>query len=402
MVNPPNNNYNGIMETYDDRPISMYDNLNNNMTTTAMNNSNISNNSSNTPKIIKAPTTMATSTMATTPTTSTKTNGAAHSTPFTDITFKFNENNNNNLQQQQQLPQQHQQQQLQLNGNRNLNQMPPNTGNNNAAVYATPYKTTATKPVLLTNTASPPPPPSAPLTSPAQQLHQQQLPTNILTSSSPSLLHTTNPTIATLPTAALDSDTFNSYNNRPLSQHSQSELNETSHSIAAVKAALNEAKSKFFGLNGYAPQQQQYEQQQHHYDDNHNGNDRDESQNHNLLPSSSSSTPTKIQQQVQTPIKPQPKYQNIPENSAIFRNQIAGSASGGGADADAAPELPPKPVEYQKSKNNNTTTPDYNRKMPAGTSYNQISLNDIDSAASRSQVTNSMFKVVCLLFPPLI
>ncbi|XP_065365128.1 probable serine/threonine-protein kinase DDB_G0278665 isoform X2 [Calliphora vicina] len=396
MINPPNANSigsNGIMETYDDRPISMYDNLNNmttnmNPTMTAMN--------SSTPKMTKAPTMANTNATVTaiataiaTPPTSTKTNGAAHSTPFTDITFKFNENNNIP---QQKLQQQHQP--LQINGNRNLNEIPSNTGNN-AAVYATPYKTAAAiKPVITT--ASPP------LTA-HQQQHQQHSPsiapttttiTNTLTSS-PSLLQT-NATIATTttsPTAAaataLNSDTFNNSINRPLSQHSQSELNDTSHSIAAVKAALNEAKSKFFGLNGHASSQQYQDQQQlqlhdhpHNYDDNYG----EESPNHQLLPLNDQlhqQHPAQ-QQQVQ---KSQPKYQNIPENSAIFRNQTAGIAAAGGP----PPELPPKPIEYQNLQQQPTTssihtTPDHHRKMPTGAAaYNQISLNDIDGPASRSQ-----------------
>ncbi|KAM7348010.1 uncharacterized protein ACRADG_007457 isoform 1-T2 [Cochliomyia hominivorax] len=410
MINPPNNNNsinncNHIMETYDDRPISMYDNLNN--MTTNMNATAVAMNSSNTPKMTKAPTmatnsnnntnpattitvtnTPPTSILAapittTTPSaqqqTSSKTNGAAHSTPFTDITFKFNENDNTL-----------QQQQLQINGNRNLNEIVSNTGNN-AAVYATPYKTsTPIKPIITT--ASPP------LT--AQQQHSTAI-TNTLTSSPTSLLQTnatigtktttTPPTAAVLvetaaqPTTAVDinSDTFNSIN-RPLSQHSQSELNDTSHSIAAVKAALNEAKSKFFGLNGYASPSSQ--QQQHNYDDNYG----EESPKRQLLPAEIHHHLPQQQQQVQ---KPQPKYQNIPENSAIFRNQ-----TGAGV---LPPELPPKPIEYQNlkqppaSRSIHSITPDYNRKMTTSggsggsggstTTYNQISLNDIDGSASRTQ-----------------
>ncbi|XP_037808975.1 uncharacterized protein LOC119601849 isoform X2 [Lucilia sericata] len=404
MINTPNTNsinINGIMETYDDRPISMYDNLNNmttnmNATTTTA----VAAINSSTPKITKAPTmantnattvTTLTATPPPAPSTSSKTNGAAHSTPFTDITFKFNENNNIP---QLKLQQQQQQQQLPINGNRNLNEIPPNTGNN-AAVYATPYKTSAAiKPVITT--ASP-----TPLTA-QQQQQTQHSPAEITTTitntltSSPSLLHTnatipattttlTPPTSATV--AIINSDTFNSFN-RPLSQHSQSELNDTSHSIAAVKAALNEAKSKFFGLNGYAASQLQDHQHNNYDDDNY----AEESPNHQLLPLDDQQQSIPFthqvqqqqhhQQQVQ---KPQPKYQNIPENSAIFRNQSTG------VPAAPPPELPPKPIEYQNLQQPTAstslhTTPDHFRKMPAGTaSYNQISLNDIDTSASRSQ-----------------
>lgn len=424
MINTPNNNnnhiINGIMEPYDDRPISMYDNLNN--MTTNMNATTVAMNSSSTPKMTKAPTMATTATtngnnangttvtttaaVVTTPTSS-KTNGAAHSTPFTDITFKFNNDNNNITQQQQQKLQQ-----LEINGNRNLNEIGTNTGNvnntNNTAVYATPYKTTAPIKPLITTASSP-----TPLTA-QQQQHSPSIATaaTTITNTLPNAaIETTTTTETSKPTAApslyttaavaepvtataavtINSDTFNNCN-RPLSQHSQSELNDTSHSIAAVKAALNEAKSKFFGLNGYASspleqQQQQLQDQQQLYNYN-NDNYGEESPNHQLLPTEIHHQYLPHQQQVQ---KPQPKYQNIPENSAIFRNLTADLPP---------PELPPKPIEYQNlqqpsNRNIHSTTPDHNRKMPSSgggspTNYNQISLNDIDGPTSRSQVSVSI------------
>ncbi|XP_067639650.1 probable serine/threonine-protein kinase dyrk2 isoform X2 [Eurosta solidaginis] len=136
---------------------------------------------------------------------------------------------------------------------------------------------------------------------------------------------------------------------RPLSQHSQSELYEyeASQSIAAVKAALNDAKSKFFGLNGYATQ----EQQQHNNTSNHNNNKESNTSNpiESRLKQHTSTSPrllidnqfTKVQIITTAPTPPpkihQPKYQNIPENSAIFRNNQATQKQ--------PPELPPKPVD---------------------------------------------------------
>ena len=427
MLNAHGLNSNGAMELYDDRPISMYDNLNNMTTNMNSINTNATTTTtpllaidSSTPKLSKAPTTPQ-PIVTITPTTSSKTNGAIHSTPFTDITFNFNDNNNitqqkqyQQQQQQQQQPyQQQHQQQLEINGNRNLNERIANTGNATAAaVYATPYKTTASvKPVIIT-TASPIP---HLIVQQQQQQHSPILATtatttttdtstttvDTLTSSSPSLLHTkaiitptaiAAATTTTISNATLNSDTLNNFD-RPLSQHSQSELNDTTQSIAAVKAALNEAKSKFFGLNGYASaqEQQQQHQQNHSYDNNY-----DESLNEQLLPIEQQQQQQPQQQQVQNHKKPQPKYQNIPENSALFRNQSAesGGSGGSGGDTDPPPELSPKPVDYQNlqqpSYNRNiqtSTTPDHQRKMPSGTTaYNQISLNDIDSPASRSQV----------------
>ncbi|XP_005177870.1 mucin-2 isoform X2 [Musca domestica] len=347
---------------YDDRPISMYDNLNmtNNVNTTS------------TPKTkLNEPVTMSPSS---TSTSTSKTNGAAHSSPFTDITFKFNDNNNTNG-----TPL--------LNGrNRNLNEMPPNAM---TALYSTPYKMantpSITKPAIITTTTASPPPQYAPSLAASEASIGNTFTTSLspsaaaatatTTSSSPAPAQLLAPPIAALAEATTaNNSTINAsrLNERPLSQHSQFELNETIHSIAAVKAALNEAKSKFFGINGYGPQHQPFV-------------DPHESQRQNLLSSSAATQPVVVQQ------KPQPKYQNIPENSALFRTPTA----------NVAPELPPKPIEYQNlnktptppnknpssSINNNSPVDPHHqlsRKMPDGTIYNQISLNDLDGGRSQT------------------
>lgn len=418
---------------YDDRPISMYDNLN-------VTNNNV--NITSTPKIKQPSTTVTSSSSSSSTLPPSKPNGAVHSaaaaatTPFAHITFKFNDNNNTTTtnhqqhqQQQQQLPPQPYQM---VNGNRNLNQqMSPNMaqtpGSGVAALYATPFKMVNTpisqKPAITT---SPPAQTAVPasggiagignaLTSPLQQ------PSTTSSSQSPAVA-----VAATLPSnaATATANTTRSQTERPLSQHSQSELNETTHSIAAVKAALNEAKSKFFGLNGYAASAADLPQQLQHP-----SSPADESQTEHLLPTIDHSTriqpqPQQLQlqpqhhqrsavQQQPVQTKPQPKYQNIPENSALFRNTSPGGS--------VAPELPPKPLEYQNlnkpattatptpsvhniNNNNNKSTissspspppsldTQNSRKMPDGTIYNQISLNDIDGPSHRSQVSLSREK----------
>ncbi|XP_013118884.2 mucin-2 isoform X1 [Stomoxys calcitrans] len=420
--------------TYDDRPISMYDNLNmtNNVNTTS------------TPKTkhLQPPST-ASAHMMMTPMQAaakkpspalppSKANGAAHSTPFADIAFKFNDNNNTKTQsplttQYQQPPQPAP---VQVNGNRNLNQIskpspPPNTAN---SLYATPFKmanTAIAKPAITTATTSTPSPPPQVLQSLASPPSASASIGNALSSSSITAMPSTTSSLASpsssssksplsasalaplaMPAAANSIANDARLHERPLSQHSQSELNETSHNIAAVKAALNEAKSKFFGLNGYAQHQQPHQ--------HHSPYEPHESQMQNLLPNNTTTSPRdnnsrnpQQQQQHHQPTshlqpqqKPQPKYQNIPENSALFR-----SSPKAGVDA---PALPPKPVEYQNlntapaTTNTTATTPTNNnnkaighnspmdhhsnhRKLPDGTTYNQISLNDIDGPSHRSQ-----------------
>lgn len=114
---------------------------------------------------------------------------------------------------------------------------------------------------------------------------------------------------------------------RPLSQHS--DANGYS-GIAAVKAALNDAKSKFFGLNG-------------------NGVINDPSTEESLLQRgalASDLKPTILP-------KPQPKYQNIPENSAIFK-----SAQG------RVPTPPPPPPPPASTQTQQISTIDSHLKTP--------------------------------------
>lgn len=265
------------MTTYDDRPISMYDNLNvsngsGSLAVSAMHTS--------TPKT-KAPEQATSSyTMpANIDSTTTKSGAATQHSPYTEIQFRFNNNNNNK-------PETSTSSQLLLpNGNQSMHS---NNSNNNVSTipsntpyYSTPMKK-ANKIPNSTTTA-----------------------TDLPTFTSHQTTHTPNNS------SSSNNSSSNSPAQRPLSQHSQSELNDTCQSIAAVKAALNDAKSKFFGLNGYATE--------------NNG------PYYNIEP-----------QQTQTA---QPKYQNIPENSAIFRQQ---------QQQQQPPELPPKPNigDFNKSKSN--------------------------------------------------
>ncbi|XP_037929390.1 flocculation protein FLO11-like [Teleopsis dalmanni] len=261
------------MEVYDDRPVSVYDNLS--MPATVNTNT-----AKLKPQII--PTTSSTSASSTAATAAL--NGTdPHSPLYTEISFKFSDNNKQHQQQQKQpiIP----------NGNRSSNhsQQQQITSQLNSPCYATPHK----------------------------------LPPN-------------NTTAQALPVANTIAANVSPVQ-RPLSQHSQSELNEASHSIAAVKAALNDAKSKFFGLNGYAPDTTDL---------------NNESQLHKLLPNVNESYQPKVQIITPSPPpKPQPKYQNIPENSAIFRNQ--------------PPELPPKPSEWQTNKSNTSNSPVFRATTPS-------------------------------------
>lgn len=87
------------------------------------------------------------------------------------------------------------------------------------------------------------------------------------------------------------------------SQEQASELNETSHSIAAVKAALSDAKSKFFGI--------------------HNCDTLD-------APTAASPAVARDSPAAAMPsvvIKPEPKYQNVPQPTRIPSAQPEASSS---------------------------------------------------------------------------
>uniref|UniRef100_A0A1A9VUL4 Uncharacterized protein n=1 Tax=Glossina austeni TaxID=7395 RepID=A0A1A9VUL4_GLOAU len=215
-----------------------------------------------------------------------------------------------------------------------------------------------------------------------------------------------NTSLATISTAATQ--------HRPLSQHSQSELNETGHNIAAVKAALNEAKSKFFGLNGYTSQQdhqqyqqhqqQQQQQQQHQQQHQQQEESYEFTESQNLLDKRKEEEQQQQQQQQHTQQvqnKIQPKYQNIPENSALFRR----------ADMrDESNDYQENHNNYQHTANNNrqviatatatatttttTTTTTATaianpNKMPVITNYKQIPLNDV--AVDNAQPSQAVY-----------
>ncbi|EDW53751.1 GM13248 [Drosophila sechellia] len=104
------------------------------------------------------------------------------------------------------------------------------------------------------------------------------------------------------------------------------ELNgsHTSHSIAAVKAALNDAKSKFFGINNYE-----------------------------------SPVASKSAAGVTTMAKPEPRYQNVPQ-----REELPAAAA---PDPPAQPAQPPAPAG------------DHSRALRYATTYEQIPLSDLEA-----------------------
>eukprot|EP00099_Drosophila_melanogaster_P010837 NP_001285147.1 uncharacterized protein Dmel_CG1806, isoform B [Drosophila melanogaster] len=110
------------------------------------------------------------------------------------------------------------------------------------------------------------------------------------------------------------------------------ELNgsHTSHSIAAVKAALNDAKSKFFGINNYES------------------------------PMASKSAA------VTTIAKPEPRYQNVPQ-----RDELPAVAA---PDPPAQPAQPTAPVS------------DHSRALRYATTYEQIPLSDMEAPQASQAV----------------
>uniref|UniRef100_A0A1A9W653 Uncharacterized protein n=1 Tax=Glossina brevipalpis TaxID=37001 RepID=A0A1A9W653_9MUSC len=385
MVNSRNiNNYNN--ESGNDnnmvvditRPVSMYDNLN--MTGTV-----------NTPKI-KASTT--------TTTTATTTNNAemfecasfdnanivvndTAATPFAIPQHELNGNVNNeqfliddNKSNLFQTPNLTSFNTFPYKSNTVINEIPAATG----TLPSLPCLTTKAK-----STTAPQPVELVSITSLASSLPEGPAITTTITTTT----ITTTTTISTLTPQTTKSNTSlatistTATQQRPLSQHSQSELNETGHNIAAVKAALNEAKSKFFGLNGYKSSQQDHQYQQHQ----HQEQDQEQEQksyelikSQNLL--SNNREDEQQQQQLQVQIKIQPKYQNIPENSALFRRKDMRCESN-------ETQTQTNHNNYQHTGNNKqiTTTPTIitttattttnPNKMPVITSYKHIPLNDV-------------------------
>ncbi|XP_014101799.2 uncharacterized protein [Bactrocera oleae] len=333
------------MEVYDDRPVSVYDNLK-----TTPNNIHTS-----TPKAVKRGNTVpspaasplstrrAAATATTTTVETTAANRATSSPIYADIAFKFNDNNQLTNQQSQQphLKQQPQQQQplprltqqyaqqstAQSLASNFTDQAPTTTAtaqhfatNTTLPTQSNNYTNSSNQRLIQANASLTLP---APAPAPASAL--ASAPIKAFTTATPAAMSTTT-TSAMASTVAAPRNA--SPAQRPLSQHSQSELYEASQSIAAVKAALNDAKSKFFGLNGYA--------QDHPHNNTYSANESRPLQQRAIVPRLLIDNQYPKVQIVTTaptpPPKSQPKYQNIPENSAIFRNN-----------AETPPELPPKP-----------------------------------------------------------
>ncbi|XP_011178966.2 mucin-2 isoform X2 [Zeugodacus cucurbitae] len=328
------------MEVYDDRPVSVYDNLKTTPTSIHTSTPKSLKRGNTVPSPAASPLTAHRAAVAPTAATATTTaaNRATSSPIYADIAFKFNDNNQlTNQQSQQTFAQEKQQQQTlpcltqqyaqpQLASNftdqaptttttTTTQHFPTNTtlptqnNHNNTNNYHTnSNQQRLTQPnTSITLPASAPAPAPAPIKA-------------IATATTPAAMSTTAASMATSAATRNASPA-----QRPLSQHSQSELYEASQSIAAVKAALNDAKSKFFGLNGYAQ------------DHPHNNTNESRPKQHNAsLPRLLIDNQYPKVQIVTTaptpPPKSQPKYQNIPENSAIFRNNV-----------ELPPELPPKP-----------------------------------------------------------
>ncbi|XP_055915472.1 putative uncharacterized protein DDB_G0277255 [Eupeodes corollae] len=244
--------------TTDDRPISVYDNLN-----TILPNSN-----TNSPK---------------TPIVTMNTNTTS---PYADISFKFDASRSNQQQQQQNIT------------NSPLNH---NHANNNQNSIKTP------SPII----------------------HHYSPNNNINNNSPYSQVNKPN-----------SQSQSQSQLSRPISQH----LDTNGYSgISAVKAALNDAKSKFFGLNG-------------------NNNIEDPTEESLLSSSSVGAQPD--HQKLSIVPKSQPKYQNIPENSAIFKSaQVNVPAS-----PPTPPPPPPPPPPHSSSPirdNSKSNSPEMSRPSTA-------------------------------------
>ncbi|KAH8408877.1 hypothetical protein KR009_002972 [Drosophila setifemur] len=104
----------------------------------------------------------------------------------------------------------------------------------------------------------------------------------------------------------------------------------SSHSIAAVKAALNDAKSKFFGINNYE-----------------------------------SPAGTGI---ATTPLKPEPKYQNVPQRN--FQRDES---------SPAAPMLVSTPSAVHPTNDLTPSGQDKGLRYASTTTYEQIPLSDLDA-----------------------
>lgn len=119
------------------------------------------------------------------------------------------------------------------------------------------------------------------------------------------------------------------------------DLNETSHSIAAVRAALSDAKSKFFGINNYE-----------------------------IVDAAARSAPES---------KAEPKYQNVPQPAALRMSSTNSGSINNAPDATTPKSLPPE------------------RTLRYGTTYEQIPLSDLDAPQPSQVSTDSICPVQAYL-----
>ncbi|XP_001355074.4 uncharacterized protein [Drosophila pseudoobscura] len=123
----------------------------------------------------------------------------------------------------------------------------------------------------------------------------------------------------------------------------------TSHSIAAVKAALNDAKSKFFGINNY----DEYESA--------------------VQPTQMPMPSVKAHSQQPT-IKPEPKYQNVPQrHKPHAADELPAPAPAPTQTIEPVPMPMPMPVVVPLA----ASSPD--RSLRYATTYEQIPLSDLDA-----------------------
>ncbi|XP_062140692.1 uncharacterized protein LOC133848948 [Drosophila sulfurigaster albostrigata] len=158
-------------------------------------------------------------------------------------------------------------------------------------------------------------------------------------------------TSATQPSGTIDNGISGNYQNATAETHQQqhnassSDLNETraNNSIAAVRAALSDAKCKFFGINNYE------------YDALHPS-----AAAVSLSPSSDATTNSGCQAQG---AKATSNYANVIDGSPISVSVLP-EASG------------LQPMKTTTTATSSTFTPD--RALPYGTTYEQIPLSDLD------------------------
>ncbi|EDW29908.1 GL15886 [Drosophila persimilis] len=134
----------------------------------------------------------------------------------------------------------------------------------------------------------------------------------------------------------------------------------TSHSIAAVKAALNDAKSKFFGINNY----DEYESA--------------------VQPTQMPMPSVKAHSQQPT-IKPEPKYQNVPQrHKPHAADELPAPAPAPTQTIEPVPMPMPMPVVVPLA----ASSPD--RSLRYATTYEQIPLSDLDAPQPSHTVPQNM------------